>query len=349
MHSLLLDQLLYTSFPGIGFKLIDSHLPQQLQQAFLEKIVYQHWDAYNPPSLDYKGAYIYQLSLEETFFGWLYNDGQDELGREHIPYFICYFLNKNLHPVELDCIFNCLHTGPLKTLTKHTLPSNLEKVPLPDFPNYQPSRRGIEIPVQVREDGQIALRQKKTLDFFVPATESHSSVISKVDRQQESSSLSSAIQIHSVTQEPIDKSQEIREVLIRLLAKPISIQDAILVSAEGKPLTPPFSLDENNILIIAGTMLYLSKTTGEEFGWQQIQQIRVQAQEGYLILSKIGSDIFLLVQAAQVLSGLLEGEINRTVRQIKLVLSSSVPVSQSSQFNQNLFTELDAEIVSHSD
>ena len=343
MYSLLLDQLLYTSFPGIGFKLINSHLPQQIQQAFLEKIVYQHWDAYNPPPPGYKGIYIYQLSLEETFFGWLYNDGKDELGREHIPYFICYFLNKNLHPVELDCIFNCLHTGPLQTLKKHTLPSNLEKVPLPDFPNYQPSRRGVEIPVQIREKGQIALRQKELLDFFVPVTESQVSPPSII----QINSVTPVTPVTPVTQKPISKSQKIREVLTRLLAKPINIQDAILVSAEGKPLTPPLSLTQNSTLIIAGTMLYLAKITREEFDWEQIKQITVQAQEGYVILSSINTDIFLLVQAAQVLSGLLEGEINRTIRQIQLVLSSSLQASQSSQLNQNLFTELDAEIVSH--
>ncbi len=46
----LLGQLVYTSFPGVGFKaLVSAQVPPQIQQAFIEQVVYQYWDSYNPP------------------------------------------------------------------------------------------------------------------------------------------------------------------------------------------------------------------------------------------------------------------------------------------------------------
>ena len=51
--SLVLGQLVYTSFPKVGYKLfVSTEVPTEIQQVFIQQIVYQHWNSYNPPKLD---------------------------------------------------------------------------------------------------------------------------------------------------------------------------------------------------------------------------------------------------------------------------------------------------------
>jgi len=164
-----LGQLVYTSFPGVGFRsLTSAQVSPQIQQAFLEQIVYQYWDSYNPPEFGFRAAYLYQVTLEQTLFGWLFNDGLDDLGRSHVPYFICYCLPKPLHVSQLEKIFACLQRGPVMLINRQYVPATIESLFALDSLDYQPARRGVGIPLEVRKHGYAALQQGSLLNLFVP-------------------------------------------------------------------------------------------------------------------------------------------------------------------------------------
>ncbi len=169
---LLLDQLLYTSFSRVGFRtLASAEVPAEIQQAFLEQVVYKHWDSYNPPSAGYRAAYLHQLIPEHCLFGWLYGDSRDDLGRCHVPYFLCYYLNGFLQPALLENIFTCLQRGPVALIDQNSLPATLETLIFPDFWSYQPACLGVAIPSDVRKRSRIALQEGKLLDIFIPVGE----------------------------------------------------------------------------------------------------------------------------------------------------------------------------------
>ena len=169
---LLLGQLVYTSFPGVGFRVLAStQVPSEIQQAFIHKVVYQHWDSHNPPKSGYRAAYIHQVTLEHTLFGWLYNDGPDDLGRSHVPYFVCYCYSGLVDAVQLENILTCLHRGPVALIDRHSLPSALETVVAPDLWSYQPARIGVAISLGVRKRSHVALKHRRLLEVFIPVNE----------------------------------------------------------------------------------------------------------------------------------------------------------------------------------
>ena len=101
--SLMVGQLIYTTLPNSGFQLLVSQrIPIHIQDSFVQNIVYQHWNVYNPPSDDYQAVYLHQVSATHLLFGWLYNEGRDELGRSHIPYFLAYYWTGNLDDARLE-------------------------------------------------------------------------------------------------------------------------------------------------------------------------------------------------------------------------------------------------------
>lgn len=168
--SKVLDQLVYTSFAEVGFKVFTStHVTTEIQLAFMQQVVYQHWNSYNPPSSGYQAAYIHQVTPEHSLFGWLYNDGADDLGRSDVPYFLCYSLAEPLDAVQLENIFICLHKGPVALIDRKRPPDALETIVAPDLWSYQPARRGVAIPSSERQRSHVALKQRKLLDLFVPA------------------------------------------------------------------------------------------------------------------------------------------------------------------------------------
>ena len=121
--------------------------------------------------------------------------------------------------------------------------------------------------------------------------------------------------------------RKIEVILQSFMSKPIGIQGLILISAEGQPLTQAIGLEQNNALIMAGTMLYLAKMTCDEYNWNGIENIAVKGQQGYLILRVCHDDIFLLLKAVTTVPmGLLEGEINRLVKNLQIELQASEAV-----------------------
>lgn len=164
-----LGQIVYTSFPQEGFKtLVSAEVSSEIQQAFIQQVVYQHWNSYRPPRAGYRAAYVRQVTLEQTLFGWLYHKGMDDLGRSHVPYFICYSLPERLHPVLLANIFTCLQKGPIELISRLT-PSDLDTIVNLDLCSYQPARKGVEIPSSVCEQSHTSLKQGKLLKLFVPS------------------------------------------------------------------------------------------------------------------------------------------------------------------------------------
>ena len=169
---LILGQLVYTSFAGIGFRtLASAKVPKEIQQAFIQRVVSQYWDSYNPPRHGYRAVYLHQVAPEHTLFGWLYNDGGDDLGRTHVPYFICYYVAELLYAFQLENLFTWLHNGPVAFIDRHSLPVTLETKVVPDLCSYQSARPGVAIPSGVRKRKHIAFKQGELLDLFVPADE----------------------------------------------------------------------------------------------------------------------------------------------------------------------------------
>ena len=167
-----LNQLVYTNFPKVGFRALTSaHVPTEIQLSFIQQVVYKHWDSYKPFLSGYRAAYIHQITLEQTLFGWLYNNGRDDLGRSNVPYFHCYYLAELLDAVQLENIFTCLHKGPVALIDLKSQTVTLETIVAPDLWSYLPARIGVAIPSRVREYSQIALGQKRLLNIFLPVNE----------------------------------------------------------------------------------------------------------------------------------------------------------------------------------
>ncbi|NHC36269.1 PstS family phosphate ABC transporter substrate-binding protein [Scytonema millei] len=174
---LLLGQLVYTSFAGKGFKTVCSpQVSPEIQQAFLQHVVSQHWDSYNPPEPKYRAAYIYQIDLEQTLFGWLYNDGVDELGRGNVPYFICYYISEPLFDFQLANIFTCLERGPVAILDRHQPRAYVKTKVLSNLWDYQPAKAGVSTPLYLRQQSYTDLRQGNLLELFVPIDAQESAV-----------------------------------------------------------------------------------------------------------------------------------------------------------------------------
>lgn len=168
---LLLGQLVYTSFAKRGFKtLVSGMVSIEIEQAFMERVS-EYWDSYNPPTSDYRAVYLYQLSPEQTLFGWLYHDGTDDMGRSDVPLFVCYYLREPLFDFQLANIFTCLEKGPVGLIDRHNPSAYLETKVIPNLWSYQPARQGIAIPLAVRQHSYFALRQEELLNVFVPVYE----------------------------------------------------------------------------------------------------------------------------------------------------------------------------------
>lgn len=164
---LLLGQLIYTSFAKVGFQALTSaEVPAEIRQEFIEKIVYQHWDAYNPPDASYRAAYLYQVSTTQTLFGWLYNDGTDDFDRTHVPYFMCYYLSGLLESAQLRLIFRSLLTGPIELVDRQSPPEEINSITLPDR-LYQSARSGVGIFAPVQEQAYLSVQQGKLFRMFV--------------------------------------------------------------------------------------------------------------------------------------------------------------------------------------
>ncbi|MDZ8184005.1 MAG: substrate-binding domain-containing protein [Nostoc sp. ChiSLP02] len=169
-HKMLLGQIVYSSFAAIGFRTVTSaQITPEIQQAFMERVVYEHWNSYKPPKSGFRGVYIHQVTPEQVLFGWLYNDGTDDIARGDVPYFVCYYLSAPLlFYFQLEEIFNCLHSGPLAWIDRYRPPVMPQSIVLQNARGYKPVRPGVAIPAPIRARSHIALKQGDLLNLFVP-------------------------------------------------------------------------------------------------------------------------------------------------------------------------------------
>lgn len=325
-----LEQLIYTSLPGVGLsKLYSEQVPSAIQDSFLERIVHKHWNSYNPPNAEDHAIYLNQPNSDGCIFGWLYSDGIDEHSR-NFPYFISYFLAEPLQSHHLEKILVCLQRGPKFFRDPNNIAGQpLRSVEIDDVNHYEPARRGLTLSAQVCRTIYAAL-EEQPLDIFLfqedclAQDQGDLDYLESILEYEEQTSLraSNPEERRSIILNSLDT---ISAILRDLISKPIEIQCTFLVSADGQLLTPPIKMDENSALIISGTMLYLAKSTIEELQWEGINKISIQSDEGHLILACCTSDAFLLVQTGKALVGLLDGEMNRAIQKIQSVLLRDEP------------------------
>ena len=269
MDSLLLGQLVHTSFPVVGFQTVVSQdIPPEIKQVFIEQVVYQYWDSYNPPSTGYRAAYLHQLTPEHSLFGWLYNDGLDDFGRSDVPYFIAYYLPGQLQPSQLENILICLCTGPVNLIDRQNLPMSLETLTMPDLWSYQPVRTGVKIPQDMIKHSHMALKQGELLNLFVFTVE---------EKIQDS-----AIADQNLLAGNRGEKSEQKPVVIKSMgySQPSSHQTII---QHDLPLVIPSVADYQDILLAKANIQDRHKAAASSPG------------KSTLILGIIASNVFLLI------------------------------------------------------
>lgn len=332
---LLLGQLIYTSFAEIGFRTLTSaKVPNEIQQAFIQRVVSQYWDSYNPPRHGYRAVYLHQVAPEHTLFGWLYNDGADDLGRTHVPYFICYYLGELLYAFQLENIFTCLHNGPIALIDRHSLPISLETKVVPDLCSYQSARPGVAIPSGVRKRKQIAFKQGELLDLFVPIDEQETVIYLKdhIYEQQTGNSiytcyiiegfetalaalneyeqaLDQAMQleypISNTTRNRLQRlqqvlrltEQDIKQIEARLQgqAKAVQSQKLDAIAIKSENITPVKALNEAIAVNEADTQIYMETVFPQIFSTGQIEIDSPQSANHNSILAYRNSQLLLKV------------------------------------------------------
>jgi predicted regulator of Ras-like GTPase activity (Roadblock/LC7/MglB family) len=361
--SLVVEQLIYSSFERMGFKYIAStNVPLSIQQIFYQNVVSRLWDSYSPPAKHHKGVYLYQSDLDKILFGWLSNDGEDEFGRGDIPYFHCYYLNEILDSTRLVKILACLEAGPIERVYRDQPIAISGDVLISD--NYRSGafELGVKLSKDIRLFSHRQLREGKLLQWYVSAKESdarpdytapsasQNSLMERETANLPENRLPLAFSLKDLDDRPenppspppntslatretpsiteVDTS-EIGRILRDLMAKPIAIEGVALVSPEGQLLERAIGIEENSSLILSGTLLYLANNTLEELAWDRVEQIAIRSHQGHLVLTACTPEAFLLVKTGKVLSGLLEGEIQKVRVRLQQLLVNPSPMRES--------------------
>ena len=328
---LLVGQLIYTNLPKTGFQLLASqHIPGEVKDSFVQDIVYQLWDAYNPPPLNYQAVFIHQVTAQKTLFGWLYNDGHDELGRAHIPYFLSYYLPGKLDPERLGHLWDCLQTGPIYFLERERLSAELAAVILPEADQYQSPRPGFTLSDSLLAE-LVAQGQKQKLiqghwsqtspepePDAIPSVAFTALETPETPVTPDSQALAVRTLSKAEEEEPSAPDFEaIADLFEEVVNEFIGIEGLLLISATGHSLTPAIGISEETALILAGRMLKLAQTTQQELDWSSFERLATHSEQGHLVLSQCLPEIFLLIKTDAMLTGLLEVEMKRLIKKIQ--------------------------------
>jgi hypothetical protein len=172
-----LEQIFYTHFPKIGLELtVSSGVSGTIQRHFLRDLVGQYWNAKEPPPLNYKAVYLYQPSLTDILFGWLYaydNHEQSEAGTT--PCFIGHYLSAALNSSLADIIFAFLGKGPVVNPAQ-VQAKTLSKIPAPDLWTYGPQGSGVMMGAAERQRCHAAIQQGDCVRVFCAVVESRSAI-----------------------------------------------------------------------------------------------------------------------------------------------------------------------------
>ena len=364
--SLMVGQLIYTTLPNSGFQLLVSQrIPIHIQDSFVQNIVYQHWNVYNPPSDDYQAVYLHQVSATHLLFGWLYNEGRDELGRSHIPYFLAYYWTGNLDDARLERFLRHLEKGPVYFIERERLESNLQNVIVPDVDEYNSPRSGLVISSEIRAKSQKDLQKKKILKLLVASDDPVSSEpvsdlgnvleitdVPYLELTVETTEISEKLTVPEkkspITAPTELNSSQVEQIFEDVVQEGMGIEGAILISDEGRSLTRAIGLDESQALRMAGRMLALAKKSQTEMQWQDWEAIAAHSSDGHLMLTPCLPDVFLFVQASEVLTGLLEVEIKRIIKKIQSIHQNNEMFVPFSPLWDNLEDEM-SEVLADSD
>jgi Caspase domain/WD domain, G-beta repeat len=181
--SLSIEQLVYTSFPDLGNRVLASkNLPQAIQESFMQAVVHPYWQSQSlaeqslggqasvgqsPVGRTARAAYLHQFSSDQTLFGWMYCDPSTQDSEDWTTHFVCYYTTRKLDGILLDGIFNCLETGPKTQLERLEGKKELESMDIPVSGEYTAARLGVAIPSSVRARSRLLLYKEKLLQFFL--------------------------------------------------------------------------------------------------------------------------------------------------------------------------------------
>ncbi len=177
--SLVVGQIVYSSFPQIGYQsFANSEIPEPVQTAFVEEIVHEHWDVYEPPPPGFKAGFIHQTDTEHTLFGWLFNDGDDDHGRPHTPYCLAYYLHQTLDAHVANFMVQCLQKGPVKLIPRQVVPESPEQIEI--RMGYEAAVLGVTITELQQQQLLHQVQQQSLLQCFY----ANSCILASVAGQQ---------------------------------------------------------------------------------------------------------------------------------------------------------------------
>lgn len=163
--SLVVGQIVYSSFPQIGYQsFANTEIPERVQTAFVEEIIHEHWDVYEPPPPGFKAGFIHQTHPEHTLFGWLLNDGDDDHGRPHTPYCLAYYLHQTLDAHVTNFMVQCLEKGPVNLISRQVVPELPEQLEI--IMGYEPAVLGVTITDLQKQQILQNVQQQSLLQCF---------------------------------------------------------------------------------------------------------------------------------------------------------------------------------------
>lgn len=170
MKKVLLGQMLFTNFGGSGFQFVRSpSVLENVEPIFRDQIIESHWVDHTPPPKDWRAAYILQLEQSQTIFGWAYNDGRDESGRDDVPYFLAYQLSLPLDDKLVGLVLAFLGKGPETAPSRLKYPLVLQDIMAPDLWSFSPERPGVVIDSINTDSVYTSLVERKAVELFVVA------------------------------------------------------------------------------------------------------------------------------------------------------------------------------------
>jgi hypothetical protein len=170
MKKVLLGQMFFTNFRGSGFQFVRSpSVPTNVEQIFRDQIIERHWVDHTPPPKNWRAAYILQLEQSQTIFGWAYNDGRDESGRDDVPYFLAYQLSLPLDDMLVGLLLAFLAKGPETAPSRLNYPLILQDIMAPDLWGFSPERPGVFIDSLNSENAYTSLLERRAVELFVVA------------------------------------------------------------------------------------------------------------------------------------------------------------------------------------
>jgi predicted regulator of Ras-like GTPase activity (Roadblock/LC7/MglB family) len=108
--------------------------------------------------------------------------------------------------------------------------------------------------------------------------------------------------------------------ILQELIKNTGIEGASLVSADGLPISSVLKpgIEEDRLAAMSAAILSLGERVSEELGKGSLEQITIKGQDGYVIMTGVGTDEVMVVLADNNAKlGLLLMEIKKAQEKLK--------------------------------